>query len=209
MKKEKTGQRTLLMSVVMSSPGVIVMGISLYFGRSSTQLADFVRRAAELAAILVSWFVYRAVHKDDNIHDVDDTRKERLELLANRCVGGAMCVSGVIMILIALLVKGAEKGNVIPGIAIAILGVVTNGWFWLRYRKLNHEKPDTILAAQSKLYRAKSFVDACVLLTLSFVAAMPDAGLTQYIDIAGSIVVALYLVYSGIMILREKGTQTG
>lgn len=62
--KSKSGERTLLASVVMSSPGPIVVGVALYFGRSSTQLADFIRRSAELIAIIVSWIVFRIVQRD-------------------------------------------------------------------------------------------------------------------------------------------------
>ena len=44
--KSKSGERTLLASVLMSSPGPIVVGTALFFGRSSTQFADFIRRTA-------------------------------------------------------------------------------------------------------------------------------------------------------------------
>ena len=59
-----SGERTLLASVLMSAPGPIVVGIGLLVGHSSTQLADFIRRTAELAAIIVSWFVYRTIHQN-------------------------------------------------------------------------------------------------------------------------------------------------
>lgn len=59
MKVHKSGERTLLASVVLSSPGPVVVGIGLFLGKSSTQLADFIRRSAELIAIIVSWAIYR------------------------------------------------------------------------------------------------------------------------------------------------------
>jgi divalent metal cation (Fe/Co/Zn/Cd) transporter len=177
------------------------MGISLFVGRSSTQLADFIRRTAELLAIIVSLLVYKAVQEDTV---VDKGRRMRLESLANQCVGSAMCLSGVTMVIVTLLSKTTEKGNVIPGLVIAALGVMTNGWFWLRYRRLNSEGPDAILMAQSKLYRAKTLVDTCVLLSLAFVAAAPTASMTLYVDMAGSTAVAAYLVFSGLSILRGK-----
>jgi len=45
--KSKSGERTLLASVLMSSPDDSC-GTALFFGRSSTQFADFIRRTAEL-----------------------------------------------------------------------------------------------------------------------------------------------------------------
>ena len=46
MKKGKSESRTLLWSVIMSSPGPLVVGLGLIAGRSSTQLADFGESAA-------------------------------------------------------------------------------------------------------------------------------------------------------------------
>ncbi|NLM11555.1 MAG: cation transporter [Clostridiaceae bacterium] len=197
--RQKSGERTLLASVLLSSPGPIVIGIALLFGRSSTQLADFIRRTSELVAIIVSWIVFRTVHKSD---EFDPLRKEKLEHTANLCVGLAMCLSGVAMIFIALFSSGTEKGNVIPGLVIALLGVITNSWFWMRYRKLNHEKPDAILSAQSSLYRAKSLVDACVVIALTVVTIAPGTQTALYVDLFGSIIVAAYLIMSGIITIH-------
>lgn len=110
-----------------------------------------------------------------------------------------MCLSGTVMMLIALLSLngGSARGNVIPGLAIAALGVVTNSWFWLRYRRLDRQKPNAILAVQSRLYQAKSLVDACVVIALSVVALAPDAPAARYVDLGGSLVVAAYLIVSG------------
>lgn len=199
--KSKSGERTLLASVVLSSPGAIVVGIALIFGRSSTQLADFTRRTAELVAIIVSWIVYRILHKSG---EPDLVRKNRLERTANLCVGTAMCLSGTVMLFIALLPPSTEKGNVIPGLVIAVFGVITNSWFWLRYRKFNLEKPDAILGVQSKLYRAKSLVDACVTITLTFVAINPTSPAARYVDLGGSVIVALYLIMNGIITIRGR-----
>jgi len=195
----KLEERTLLASVVMSSPGPLVVGAALLFGHSSTQLADFVRRTAELAAIIVSWLVFRILHKTG---EPDIIRKDKLERTANLSVGAAMCLSGAAMMFIALFSPNTEKGNVIPGLIIAVLGVTTNSWFWLRYYKLNHKKPDAILAVQSRLYRAKSLVDACVTIALTFVAVAPGAPAVRYVDLGGSIIVAAYLIINGIMTMR-------
>ena len=206
--KQKSGERTLLASVLLSSPGPIVMGVSLYFGRSSTQLADFIRRTAELVAIIASWIVYRILHKRSETEaancELDSIHKNKLERIANLFVGAAMCLSGLVMIFIALFSSGNEKGNVIPGLVIAVLGVITNSWFWLRYSKLNREKPNVILAAQSKLYFAKSLVDTCVTIALIFVAVAPASQATLYVDLGGSIVVAIYLIINGVRQVRQR-----
>jgi divalent metal cation (Fe/Co/Zn/Cd) transporter len=177
------------------------MGLGLLAGGASTQLADFTRRTAELLAILVSYFVFRQLHRNG---DPDPARKASLEHTVNSVVGVAMCLSGAAMLLVALLSIGSKKGNVIPGLIIAVLGVITNTWFWFRYKKLDREKPDAILAAQSKLYRAKSLVDTCVTIVLIVVAVDPASEAARYMDLIGSAVVAGYLLVNGVMMLRGK-----
>jgi len=199
------GERTLLASVLLSSPGPIVVGLALLSGRSATQLADFIRRTAELAAIIVSWLVFRLLHKPGNPYGA---KKAGLQRLANQWVGAAMVLSGLGMLAIALLSPGNQQGNVIPGLIIAVLGVTTNSWFWLRYSKLNRVQPDPVLAVQSKLYRAKSLVDACVTTALTVVAVAPNTLAARYVDLVGSIIVATYLVLNGSGVLRGSGSTT-
>lgn len=199
--KSKSGERTLLASVLLSSPGPLVVGWGLFLGRSSTQLADFIRRTSELAALIVSLVVFRILHKGNKLNQA---RQERLERVANLCVGVAMCLSGIAMTIIALFSPNTEKGNVIPGLVIALLGVTTNTWFWLRYRKLNCDSPDAILAVQSKLYRAKSLVDACVSIALIVITIAPNTTAGRLVDLGGSIIVAAYLIMNGIITIRGK-----
>lgn len=201
MVKSKSGERTLLASVALSSPGPLVVGVALYFGRSSTQIADFIRRTSELVAIIVSWAVYRIIHKSS---EPDEEYKAKLERNANLSVGAAMCLSGIALMFIAIFSSKGEKGNVIPGLVIAILGVITNSIFWLRYSKLNRENHDAILAVQSKLYLAKSIVDTCVTISLSFIAIAPTAPMTPYVDLFGSIIVSIYLIINGITTIKKS-----
>lgn len=202
--KNKSGERTLLASVVLSSPGPIVLGIGLFLGKSSTQLADFIRRTAELVAIIVSWVICRVTHK---ITKYDENDRLRLERIANNCVGTAMCLSGIVMLLVALFYPSIEKGNVIPSLVISILGLTTNTWFWLRYRRLNKVKPNSILAIQSRLYSAKAVVDTCVTTALLVVAIFPGSSAAYFMDIAGSAVVAVYLLINGVITIFGKNAK--
>lgn len=199
--KNKSGERILLASIILSSPGPIVVGIGLFLGKSSTQLADFIRRSAELAAIIVSWAVYRVTHKGT---EHDKNHRLRLERIANHCVGASMCLSGMAMLIVALLYPAKEKGNVIPGLVIAILGVTTNTWFWFRYHMLNKANPNSILAIQSRLYSAKALVDACVATALIVVCVSPGSSIAYYMDIAGSVAVAVYLLTNGAITIFSK-----
>ena len=200
MSNQKSGTKTLLMSVIMSAPGPLVVGLGLMAGRSSTQIADFVRRSSELLAIIMSFVVYQITTKDGV---TDELRKAKLERFSNIFVGLMMCIGGSFMILLAFLSDGGDKGNVIPGLTIAILGVIANTLFWRKYTKLNKAEPNAILAVQARLYRAKSLVDCCVTVALLSVAIAPDSAFSMWLDFLGSVIVAVYLVWCGMKTVWE------
>lgn len=201
MSSVQKGSRTLLWSVLMSSPGPLVVGLGLLAGRSSTQIADFVRRTSELLAIIMAFVIYKLTTRDGAC---DAARKAKLERISNAFVGAMMCVGGSFMIALTFLSEAADKGNVIPGLAIAVLGVIANTIFWRKYTKLNRAQPNAILAVQSRLYRAKSLVDGCVTIALLSVAIAPGSPLSIWLDRIGSIIVAVYLVWCGIQTIAES-----
>ena len=138
MSDNRSGSRTLLLSVLMSAPGPLVVGLGLLSGRSSTQLADFFRRSAELLAIILSFLVYRATARPDCTPE----RKGLLERRSNRFVGAMMCLGGGLMIFLTLTAGSEDKGNVIPGLVIALLGVIATSLFWRKYTRLNKADPN-------------------------------------------------------------------
>ncbi|MBQ2952508.1 MAG: cation transporter [Clostridia bacterium] len=202
----KSGARTLLMSVLMSAPGPLVVGLGLLAGRSATQIADFVRRSSELLAIIMSFVVYKLTTRDGSC---DEKHKALLERRSNAFVGAMMCLGGAFMIALAFMSDNADKGNVIPGLSIALMGVIANTLFWRKYTRLNKQEPNTILAVQARLYRAKSLVDTCVTIALLSVAIAPGSSASAWLDFIGSIIVASYLVWCGIRTIWEtRGSAT-
>ena len=189
------------MSVIMSAPGPLIIGLGLLVGKSSTQIADFIRRSAELLGIIMSFIVYKLTSKDGYC---DEERKERLERFSNIFVGAMMCLGGILMLWIAFASGNSEKGNVIPGLVIALLGVVANTLFWVKYTKLNKAEPNAIIAVQARLYGAKSLVDGCVSVALLSVVLFPTSAVSYYLDIIGSVVVAVYLTWCGIRTIAER-----
>ena len=201
MSNQKSGSRTLLMSVLMSSPGPLVVGLGLLTGRSSTQIADFVRRSSELLAIIMAFVVYKITTKDVTC---DERKKAKLERISNTFVGAMMCIGGFFMIALTLMSNTADKGNVIPGLTIAVLGVIANTLFWRKYTKLNKAAPNAILAVQARLYRAKSLVDSCVTIALLSVVIAPGSAASIWLDFIGSLIVAAYLIWCGIQTVYES-----
>ena len=199
MSNRKSGARTLLTSVLMSAPGPLILGFGLLAGRSSTQIADFFRRSAELLAIIASYVVYLMTTK----HDDSGARKAQLEKYSNAFVGAMMCLGGAVMIALALTAESGDKGSVIPALAIALMGVIANTLFWRKYTKLNKAEPNAILAVQARLYRAKSLVDCCVTIALLAVAVAPASPVSGWLDMIGSVIVACYLIWCGVKTVWE------
>ena len=201
MSEKKSGAKSLLMSVIMSSPGPLVVGLGLLSGRSSTQIADFVRRSAELLAIIMSFVIYKLTTKGDVC---DENKKKKLEKGSNIFVGAMMCVGGALMVLLTLMSDNEDKGNVIPGLAIALMGVIANSLFWRKYTMLNKAEPNAILMVQARLYRAKTFVDSCVTIALLSVLIAPETAVSYWLDFAGSLIVAVYLIWCGVRTIYEE-----
>ena len=201
MNNRTSGGRTLLLSVLMSAPGPLILGLGLLEGHSSTQIADFVRRSAELLAIIMAYATYLVTTRDSM---TDPNRRARVERFSNLFVGAMMCLGGSLMLVLALLADSEDKGNVIPALAIAVMGVVANTLFWRKYARLNRAEPNPILAVQVRLYRAKSLVDGCVTLALLSVLLLPDSPASAWLDRMGSAVVAVYLVFCGMQTIRER-----
>lgn len=197
-----SGQKTLLTSVILSSPGPLVLGIGLIFGKSTTQLSDFVRRTAELLAIIMSYVVYKRTHKDLTI--TDDVKAE-MERKTNLFVGIVMCISGSLMILVTLLSKNTDKGNVVPAFSIAFVGLIVNFIFWRKYSSLYKKEGNSILRVQGRLYGAKSLVDSCITASLLSILVLPGTDFSYWFDKVGSVIVAGYLVFCGIKTV--KGAQ--
>lgn len=61
-----------------------------------------------------------------------------------------------------------------------------------------------IIGVQARLYRAKSFVDICMTLSLLTVAVLPDSQISIIADMIGSGLVSVYMLLSGIKTIREN-----
>jgi len=201
MNQKKSGSRTLLMSVLMSAPGPVIMGFGLLAGQSSTQIADFVRRSAELLGIIMAYVVYLLTNRNGKCNAL---RKARMERFSNLFVGAMMCLGGTIMLVLAFFSQNTDKGNVTTGLVIALLGVIANTLFWRKYTRLNKAEPNAILAVQARLYQAKSLVDGCVTIALLSVTLAPQSVFSFWLDKIGSAVVAVYLIICGIQTIHER-----
>ena len=73
----------------------------------------------------------------------------------------------------------------------------------MKYTRLNRREPNAILYVQSRLYLAKALVDGCVTAALLSVVLAPGSGLSLWLDLIGSVIVAAYLVFCGVQTMSE------
>lgn len=206
-KEQSAGrEKTLLAALLLSLWAPLATGIAVLLSHSTTQLADFIRRSTELIALFVSWWVFRHIVRRKELSAQD---KARMEKFAGLSVAAALGVSGIVLLIVASsrLFSFEPGGNVYPGLVIAGLGLITNSWFWRRYSTLNRENYSPIIDTQRQLYRAKAFVDLCVIAALAAVAVNPDHIATRYIDVLGSAAVVAYLLWSGARSARTALTN--
>ena len=200
-KAKKDCAKTMLLSVILGVPCPIIVGLGLFFGHSSTQIADFFRLSTELVGIILAYVIYVVTNKEGAC---DEERRARLEKLSNIFVGAVMCIGGTIMLIVCLTSAHTDKGNVIPGLLISMAGAVANIIFFRRYVCLNRRLNNDIVAMQARMYGAKSVVNCCVALALLSVVLFPASAFSFYFDIVGSAVVALYVILCGSKTLFEK-----
>lgn len=195
-------EKTLLTALLLSAPGPLVTGLAVMSSHSTTQLADFIRRGIELVALFLSWWVFRQLQRNTALSQADQSRLERAASLS---IAGTMICSGMVMALVALSRVSTYEpgGKVHSGLIIAVLGLITNGWFWWRYTTLTREQYSSVIAAQQKLYRAKASIDLCVVIALTAVAVAPAHPATRYVDSLGSVIVAGYLLWSGLRMAQS------
>lgn len=187
--------RTLRAALALSAWGPPVLAIAVATSRSTTQLADFVRRTVELVAIAAS---YAALVRGGRGGTAADERA-RWERAARWAVVAALAGSAVPLAALALVRSGAgfrPGGGVAIGLTVALLGLVVNGWFWRRYARFERERPLSVIAGQRALYRAKSVVDGGVVLALATVAVAPGTPAARWADLVGSWLVTAYLAWS-------------
>lgn len=187
-------ERTLLASWLVSLWAPVGTGVGLYYGRSAVQVAEFLRRTVELIALISAWAIYR---KSKN--------RQRLENVASFITSAILMISGLAIVYVAVwrIFLPRPVGWVVPGFVIALLGAGVNCWFWLRHKVLASGAPSPVMEAQTRLYLTKTMVDLSVIATLTLRTLLSKHALSVYVDSAGAVLVASYMVVSSFMLARR------
>ncbi len=202
MAKDKR-RRTLVLSIVFSSFGPFVTGYALLMNTAATQLADFIRRSAELGVLIMALWIFNALRGAAT----ESGRGARLAKRLYLASGSALVLSG--LFLVVLFIRGLfepsiPEGDVRVGLAVALLGILFNGFFFIRYLRFDREATHAVMKSQSRLYQAKAIVDLNVVVALGSVLFFEASRASHYLDQAGTLIVASYLLVRGITLARRE-----
>ena len=189
--------------MALSAWGPLATAFAVVLARSTTQVADLVRRTVELAAMALAWAMARRLRLHPDVAPAVAARWARSTAIA---VAVALAVSGAATA-VGLVVgaRWAPGGDVRLGLAIATLGLLVNAAFWARYRALGRARIDPIVDGQRRLYRAKVVVDAAVVGALATLRWAPASVWSTVVDRAGAAAVAVYLLASAWRAWRAVG----
>lgn len=197
-KKEKTLHRAWILSLI----GLVAVFFAYYVGESNTIYADFIRRGVEFLSLLASWLVFLFINKKG----LSQLASKRLEFFSSLLIASVMFVSFIFISYNAYgeFIEPSETEWLWPGIVVALIALVNNSYFWRKYKKIVKEESTQIIESQRRLYRSKALADSVVLVTLLSTYFLSSYDWHQYIDPAGSIVVAFFILGSALKILKES-----
>ena len=206
MATEKKNQSTMKKALIIGVLSSTTTGISAVIGGSVTQYVDFGRRFLEFISTLVAFVVYRKLSKNP---DIPADKQAAIQWRACLITSIVMICSGLLLSLVSILSfsTDAQHGNLIPGYIVAILGVLINLYFCISYYRSLQKEKDPIIKSQFQMFRAKTGVDFCVVFTLSCFIFVPNWTLLPWIDLCGSLIVAIFLFVEGIR--NYKQTKRG
>lgn len=191
------GRKNLWAAIALSVPGPLALGIGLLDVQNATQVADFTRRTCEFLSIFLAYIVFEVSVR---MSEEEMEKRKKLEHLVNYFTGCSMVLSGVIMVYVAITGFGAGKGSVTTSLIFAILGAIVNARLFIKYRVLEN----AVLSVQAKLHRVKMLLDCWMIVILILFTMTSSVVVKSYADFVGSCSIALYIMWSGIRIFKEK-----
>lgn len=193
----RKGRKNLIFATLISIPGPLLLAIGMKDGTGAIQTADLIRRSCEFMTIFLAWLVYEITVRGLSEEEI---RKNRLEAFIKYFTGFSMCLSGTVMIYVAIAGFGDEKGSVITSFILAMIGAIVNARLYFNYRTMDN----AVLSVQAKLHRVKMLLDCFMALLLLIWIFSPVETVRSYTDIIGSCSISVYLIWSGIKVLTDK-----
>ena len=189
-------ERSVLVGVVTGSVGLPFGITGAVLANSVALLADVLRAATELMAAFLSWLTLRAVRRARP--EAFNYGLGKLQSMASVMVGTALFIAFLVALGGAAARFRAPEPVASPqlGVALAFMGAIGSAWLWRRNRAIARRSPSPVMEAQWRLYRSKTVANLVVVVTVTLAFAFKGRVWAAYLDSAGALVIAGFLVYS-------------
>ncbi len=187
-------KKTLMLSIILSAFGPFITLAAVFMSTSSTQLADFIRRTIELFVLVMAFIIYEKL-AHPSLSEQKKTQYKTIMRLSLLIILSLTTISLLGLVLYNLTTQALPEGTIWLGFSVAVLGIGFNGAFWWRYSRFDQASPHTVMHSQKKLYQAKTLVDINVTIALGAYGLFGASQVIFWLDIVGTLVVALYIVW--------------
>lgn len=193
-------ERTLLAAWLLAAWSPVTYGIAVSMGQSTLMFADLLRRSVELLSLFAAWLVYWLGRR----RGVNSALFTKWERQSSAVVAVALGLSAIVVAVRAVgeLQAPQPVDRVWLGIILATLGVIVNGWFWRKHRRLAQEGSSSMFESQWRLFRSKTLLDSWVVINLSLSSALRHEPWALVLDPAGSLLLAVVLAVSALQVVR-------
>jgi ferrous-iron efflux pump FieF len=198
-RREVERERALFLNIFAGVASVIPKLIASMLSGSVTLYASTLKTINEAIGIVVSWMIARKIARGDP--GTYDYGMGKYESIARIITGAVLLISFIILIIIAvyrlLIPATLGSGGVFVGMAICIVMIGIDSWFWARNYRIAKREPSPLMDSQWQLFRLKAAANLVVLLALVLAILCAGYPWAVYIDPVASFIIIGILFRSG------------
>jgi len=194
----KQKEKAILVSLLLGIGSAIPNIVAALTSNSLIMLTGVFQSISEILAIFFAYIAIRKVSKGTNlIYNYGYGKMEGFS---------SLLMALVIVISLIVVLTGAIRGllkpeklagiGVLIGIAFNMVGVLTNLWQWIKFKRLARIAFSPIVEGQLKLYRGKFAMDFGETLTLSAGLLLGKFSFAHFIDPIGALLLSGVLFHS-------------
>ncbi len=196
-------ERSILTGFILGLFTLAPQVIAFFMSGSITMLSSSLRSGSESIANFLSWLTIRKVYNGKN--NKYDYGFGKLENMSSLFVAGVLTVS-FIVIITSTYTRFIEPSGIgftgaLVGIGSTIFSLSINITMWIKFHRLSKQNYSPVIESQWRLFRAKSIVNFCVLISLGMCVLLRDYEWSVYIDPTGSLVISGFLLYSAYSVI--------
>jgi ferrous-iron efflux pump FieF len=190
--------RSVLLSLIVDFLLIIPDAVAATLANSVTLWADVIKCLNEVLATFLGYITIRRVAKGKT-HDYNYGRG-KLENLSGVIVALVMTLSILIVLYEAMgRIDEPEELNLVGawlGLLFMIIGVIANTTLWNKNYRVARKTQSPVMESQWRLFRAKAFSDAAVLLALVVSMVFHHEAWALYVDPIASFMIVGFLIFS-------------